>query len=332
MVVSQVSSRIFLGDIPLCRDPRWLSIAINYTVHVTQATEKMRSLPALLRPLLYWLLPETRTLRRTVQNARDLIEPEVEKRERKRMGAAERGELTPKGTDALEWFYEIAKARGRDYDIALGQLQLSFAAIHTTSITLGHVMFDLVSNPEYIPLLREEIISVFKETGWDKQLMTRLKLMDSCLKESQRITPIALVLLNRYTTESISLSDGTTLPKNAQFLVPTTHHLDPTLYPHPTKFNGHRYLSLREAPGEESKHQFVTTNAKQIGFGHGAHACPGRFFASNELKILLVHLLMKYDWKFGDGERPANVTHGAMVVPDPEAVIMRRSRVPEVEL
>jgi len=42
--------------------------------------------------------------------------------------------------------------------------------------------------------------------------------------------------------------------------------------------------------------------AMYIGFGHGMHACPGRFFAGNELKVALAHLLLKYDWKMPEGE------------------------------
>jgi cytochrome P450 len=79
--------------------------------------------------------------------------------------------------------------------------------------------------------------------------------------------------------------------------------MDPSLCPNPSTFNNRRLLTLREEPGEEDKHQFVTTNQKHIGFGFEFHACPGRFFASSELKILLVQLLMKYDWQFGDGRR-----------------------------
>jgi cytochrome P450 len=31
--------------------------------------------------------------------------------------------------------------------------------------------------------------------------------------------------------------------------------------------------------------------------GHGKSACPGRFFASSEVKILFAHLLLNYEWK-----------------------------------
>lgn len=33
-------------------------------------------------------------------------------------------------------------------------------------------------------------------------------------------------------------------------------------------------------------------------YRHGEHACPGRFFAANEIKVLMVYTLMSYDIKF----------------------------------
>ncbi|KAK2059529.1 cytochrome P450 [Colletotrichum caudatum] len=43
--------------------------------------------------------------------------------------------------------------------------------------------------------------------------------------------------------------------------------------------------------------QLVSRSPQHLGFGHGPHACPGRFFAANEITVALAHLLMKYDWK-----------------------------------
>lgn len=60
-----------------------------------------------------------------------------------------------------------------------------------------------------------------------------------------------------------------------------------------------RYSELRELPGQESKHQFVTTDNNEIMFGTGKHACPGRFFASFEMKVVLVEFLMRYDIGLG---------------------------------
>lgn len=56
--------------------------------------------------------------------------------------------------------------------------------------------------------------------------------------------------------------------------------------------------------GKENKHQFVTTSPESLSFGHGNHACPGRFFASNEMKVVLIELLRNWEFRLqGDVER-----------------------------
>lgn len=63
------------------------------------------------------------------------------------------------------------------------------------------------------------------------------------------------------------------------------------------------------------------------------HSCPGRFFASNELKIALMHLLIKYDWKLPDREeRAENWELGVEVAVNPMARVAYKERRAEVEL
>jgi cytochrome P450 len=72
-------------------------------------------------------------------------------------------------------------------------LEGSFAAIHTTSITLTNVLYDLAANPEYAEVLREEIehISAEEPDGkLRKKTMPKLRKLDSFIKESQRINPL----------------------------------------------------------------------------------------------------------------------------------------------
>jgi hypothetical protein len=62
-----------------------------------------------------------------------------------------------------------------------------------------HVIFDLAARPEYIQPLRDEIQQVIDEDGQDtdgdgfvklkKMSMTKLRKMDSFVKESQRLSP-----------------------------------------------------------------------------------------------------------------------------------------------
>lgn len=103
--------------------------------------------------------------------------------------------------------------------------------------------------------------------------------------------------MGRKILEDTTLIDGTFLPKGCMVAVMAHRMWDESIYPEPRKWIGDRYMKMREVPGKENSSQFVTTGPEHLGFGHGAHACPGRFFASNEIKVALVELLSNYDFE-----------------------------------
>jgi hypothetical protein len=71
-------------------------------------------------------------------------------------------------------------------------------------MALSQVVFDLAARPEYIKGLREEIKEVLAEDGYDidgegftklkKSSYTKLRKLDSFLKESQRLSPPGISL------------------------------------------------------------------------------------------------------------------------------------------
>ena len=65
-------------------------------------------------------------------------------------------------------------------------------------------------------------------------------------------------------------------------------------------------LPLRGQEKDGKKVDLVSTQADFVAFGHGAHACPGRFFAAEVLKLMLAHVVMNYDVKLC-GDRPKNL-------------------------
>lgn len=53
--------------------------------------------------------------------------------------------------------------------------------------------YDILDHPELIPELRQEIITVVTEDqGWKKTSLYKLKLMDSVMKESQRVHVLSI--------------------------------------------------------------------------------------------------------------------------------------------
>ncbi|KAK3937466.1 Dihydromonacolin L monooxygenase [Diplogelasinospora grovesii] len=328
-LVARLSSRVFLGR-DLCRNKRWLEISKSYTVDAFVGSLLLRFVPFFLRPVVYWFIPQCTALRKAIRDAHKIIDPEVARRKAIVDQALAAGQKPPKVADTIGWMYEVA--RGRKVDFVAAQLSLTLAAIHTTTEVTGQALLDLCEHPEVAQQLREEAIQVLGEGGWAKTTLYKLKLMDSFLKESQRCAPLSSASMNRYVEKDLKLSDGTAIPKGSRIFV-CGNFMGPEIYPEPEKFDAARFLKLRQQPGQENSWQFVTTSPDHILFGHGQHACPGRFFASNEVKIALCHLLLKYDWRFVPGEgRPAPQAFESSIVVNPNAQVQVRRRLAEIDL
>ncbi|EKG13109.1 Cytochrome P450, partial [Macrophomina phaseolina MS6] len=269
-LVSRISAKVFLGE-PLCRNNDWLHISVMYTVNSFNAARTLRSWPPFLRPLVHLLKPEFKELQKQLADARRIINPEVEKRKRARREAIAAGQKPSKAADAIEWMLEQAK--DQDYDVAMGQVMLAIAAIHTTSGMLSALLWHLAAAPEYIDELRKEIAQVFTEDGgFKKTSLYKMRLLDSCMKEAQRLHTISANALPRKALAPITLSDGTHIPAGAFVSVPTWTMRDSYYYENPDNFDGRRYLEKRSQPGNEHRWQFVTTAPEHLGFGHGQHA------------------------------------------------------------
>ena len=139
-----------------------------------------------------------------------------------------------------------------------------------------------------------------------------------------------IVSFNRIAHETITLSDGIQLPKGTHMAVASAAILeDEDNIARPDVFDPFRSYRKRQTPEEATRHQYTTTDKTHLHFGHGKYACPGRFFAACELKMILATLLMAYDFSFPEGKsRPVNLTIDETIYPDPAArlIVKRRSQ------
>ncbi len=88
-----------------------------------------------------------------------------------------------------------------------------------------------------------------------------------------------------------------------------------------------QYPIGRRMTSINSLEQFAFVGENSINFGAGTHACPGRYYVSQEIKIMLAHLLLHYDFKWPDGKnRPANMVHDFATPPSPMAELMFRRK------
>ena len=189
-IIAQQSSRVFLGE-ELCHNADWMRITVNHTVSFFMAVEALRVWPKILRPLAAKFSPMCKSLRAEIQEARSIITPILESRRAQRAELLKQGKDLHEFNDLIEWLEELSD--GHPYDPARAQLKISVAAIHTTSDLLTQTLFNIAGNSELIKHLREEVISTISTYGWEKTSIYNLKLMDSVLKETQRLKPFQSV-------------------------------------------------------------------------------------------------------------------------------------------
>ncbi len=333
-IVSLVSGRIFVG-LPLSRDEEWTTACISYTLDLLNAGRALRARSYWGKVLAVKLgtVPEVKKVENLHNVARKLIVPIIEERETMQARGLD-GEIPE---DMITWIMEQGGKGGSliPYkDQAWIQLLASLAAIHTTTLTTTNFMYDLVSRPEYLEPLREEIDIVWQMTdGLDKTSMSKLIKLDSFLKESQRLNPSNQLTFDREirARKGFTLSNGLHLRKGAKVAVAAKQiALDSTVWENPDEFHGFRFADLRAASEENAnKFQFATTNpANSMYFGYGRHDCPGRFFAANEIKTIIAYLIRKYDFKAGPNfeKRPESKAFGSRLAVNPDVDIMIKKR------
>jgi cytochrome P450 len=154
--------------------------------------------------------------------------------------------------------------------------------------------------------------------------------------------------MTRAVVADFTFSNGTTVPKGAygefwvqqkkvkvseavtnhvQVLAPIfAMYLDEDLFPTGSTFDAFRWSRLRSQPGNENRYQFVSTSPTHINFGHGKVACPGRFFAAQEIKLSLAHILLQYEVRMKDGVVPKETWYDRSRRPDQRAEVEFRVR------
>lgn len=323
-IVCRTSNRLLVG-LPICRNLDYRTLNIDFTMNVVKAAIILNLFPNFLKPLAGRLLTKVPS---SIKRAMMHLEPTINERLRQE---EEHGKDWPgKPNDSISWLLDIAEGYQRTpRDITIRILAINFAAIHTTSTTFTQVLFDLAARPSYVAALREEVEGVIREEGLTKVSLQKMRKLDSFIKESQRFGGGGALTMHRKVMKDFTFSDGTVVPKGHSIAVANfaLHH-DQEFYSNPDEFDGFRFANLRDNDKDGfSKHQMVSLGLNYVVFGHGRHACPGRFFAVNEIKALLAHVVLNYDVAFANNAgRPADHWYSYAALPDPSASIMFRKR------
>ncbi|KIP04651.1 hypothetical protein PHLGIDRAFT_109308 [Phlebiopsis gigantea 11061_1 CR5-6] len=325
-VVARTSSRIFVG-LPLCKDPEFLEMSINYTIDVVKTGLLLNVAPDLLKPALNSMIT---TVPRAVNKAERLLAPLIE--ERRKCMEMYGDDWADKPNDMLQWLMDAVRDEPIEEQtnraLATRVLLVGFAAVHTSSMSFTHALYYLAANPQYMEPMREEVEAVIAHDGWCKASLQKMRKVDSFLKECQRVEGLGLLFLNRKALQDFTFSDGTFVPRGSFVCTATPMtHLEGVYYDNPWEFDPWRFSSMRDESGGGVRHQMVNTSTEYLPFGLGKHACPGRFFAANELKSMMAHMVLTYDVSCEEpGKMPQSVRYSTTVSPNRKAKVLFRRR------
>ncbi|KAH8554537.1 cytochrome P450 [Umbelopsis sp. PMI_123] len=167
-------------------------------------------------------------------------------------------------------------------ETAFWMKDIAFASIHTTSIFIGFALHDLSDRPDIQDLRRQEINETKEKYGELRpEIVAQMPITDSFLRESLRLGSNYVGFRHKAMKDTV-LESGITIPKgftNCKILVQGIPL---------TEFDPLRFV------GRRSK-KSTSVGPDLLVFGVGFYSCPGRYFASQEIRYILACILQNYD-------------------------------------
>jgi cytochrome P450 len=186
--------------------------------------------------------------------------------------------------------------------------EVTFASIHTTSLFLTWSLHLLSDRPDVQELVRKETAAAKKKHGaLTPSIVKEIPILDSIFREALRLNGDYIGIHHKAAQDTV-LSNGTLIPTGTSVgMAVNDAHTDPYI-----QDIGEDNIPLNEF---DPKRHLVRKSKKStavgldlLTFGMGYHACPGRYFASQEICYMLVKILEEYnispDTK--DGKRAQN--------------------------
>ncbi|KAK3315642.1 cytochrome P450 [Apodospora peruviana] len=308
-IVAQISSRFTVG-LPLCRNKDYLYQSLAFADLAILNSGLLIYTPSLLKPMVGFLITLPTRYRRW--KIKQYVKPlYIERVQRLRQnGLNTKYDNEPTDNLQLMLRYALEKVPQKVNLTAVSdRVCLSnLASFHQTGVTVSHALINIAaSNPEFntAEAIRQEIADVLRANGgvFNKAAAAKMIHTDSVMKESLRTHPFGTRAMIRkvVSPEGVKTPDGHVIPEGATTSVLSWHvHQDPDLYENPSKFDPFRFSRQRIAGTEkrgvdQSGLAFVSTGPTYLPFGHGKHACPGRFLVDMEIKMILHHVLQVYD-------------------------------------
>ncbi|KAI1273034.1 cytochrome P450 [Xylaria sp. FL0933] len=311
----------------LAMNEEFLASALSYVEETLICAEIVKLLPKRLANVIGPLISRQLTCQKVLYNT--LVPIAMERcndRDRARLG-----QHVTKHADCIQWIMETAP-RQKPWSperIVHELIAIWFGSVHALSTTITFAIQDLCLHPEYIDPLRSEnkrLYAEFERTGQG------LPLLDSFIKESARLTPVESMSVRRAATRPFKFSDGTRLAVGDWACTPVRAIMQSeTYYPQPLEFNGFRFARPEDVCSSQG-HEFSfnqpkpsklvdVSNAWHV-WGIGRMACPGRYYATAAMKVIISQVIANYDVRLVDADASRWFTWRSTMLPRKNTMVI----------
>ncbi|KAF2165016.1 hypothetical protein M409DRAFT_24915 [Zasmidium cellare ATCC 36951] len=337
----RATNRMFVG-LPLCRSEAYETDVTRWTTAFGTCTLIMRFLiPKSLKPLFmqFVALPTKLVQWRAVRFIRPRIRQRlgVLKHDKTLGNSLENVQKEKEPNDMLQWIINANAAKDNPRELEPGNIAgkmlfFNVFATGTTSTVFALILCDMVSHVDATALivqLREEADQYMPLIMEDGSAARHMMKTDSVIRETLRHNPMgAQGLLREVVAPSgLTTPDGLHLPKgtHVQSVVSGMQRDVNIGGAGVDEYDPLRYW--REAQRGEVSKQLSASQVSDrfLSFGLGKHACPGRFFAVNSIKLMLGHLLMTYDIEPLKA-KPEYTVIGEGLIPSAKTMVRLRRR------
>ncbi|KAM6282619.1 7-alpha-hydroxycholest-4-en-3-one 12-alpha-hydroxylase [Porphyrio hochstetteri] len=193
---------------------------------------------------------------------------------------------------------------------------LLWASQGNTGPTAFWLLLYLMKHPEAMKAVKEEVDKVSRENGQEvkpgsppinisRDMLNQTPFLDSVVEETLRLVAAPILVRAVLQETSLKMSSGTeyTLRKGDRLaLFPhISVQMNPEIHPDPEEFKYDRFVNP-----DGTKKDFYK-NGKRLKYfnmpwGAGVSICPGRFFATAEVKLFVFLMLSHYDMELVNEE------------------------------
>lgn len=194
---------------------------------------------------------------------------------------------------------------------------LLWASQGNTGPSAFWLLLYIMKHPEAMTAVKGEVDRIVRESGQEvrrggpllnltREMLMKTTIMDSAVEETLRLCAAPLLTRAVLQDMTLKMADG------KEFLIRKGDRMavfpysgvqmDPGIHPDPRAFKYDRFLN----PDGSKKTEFYKDGKKvkyyTMPWGAGVSICPGRFFATNELKQFIFLMLVYFEFELLDHE------------------------------